>query len=260
MNFTIVGENISVNVPTKAALLARVAKRLAQKQGFALATINLDHLVKLRTSQTFRAAYVAQDFVVADGHPIVWMSRLAGRPVELMPGSDIIVPLAKLAARQGVSVALVGSRSETLEAAKSYLEREIRDLKVVLTLAPPMGFDASSEDANKLLAKVAASGAGLCFVAMGAPKQEVLAAAGRRVAPNVGFASIGAGLDFFAGAQSRAPNWVRAYALEWLWRALSDPRRLGLRYLKCLGVLPGQLLRAALQRLRDVAHHRQVPH
>lgn len=260
MSFMILGEDISVNVPTKAALLARVAKRLAQKQGFALATINLDHLVKLRTSQAFREAYSAQDFVVADGNPIVWMSRIAGRPVELMPGSDMIMPLAQVAARQGVSVALVGSRDKTLEAAKSYLEREIRGLKVVLTIAPPMGFNPNSGEADLLLAQVAASGAGLCFVAMGAPKQEILSAAGRRVAPNVGFASIGAGLDFFAGTQSRAPEWVQSYALEWLWRALGDPKRLGLRYLRCLAILPRQMALAALQRLRDSPHHRHVPY
>ncbi len=258
MEFRIVGGKIAVNVPTRAALLARVAKRLARRQGFALATINLDHLVKLRTSQPFRAAYAEQDFVVADGHPIVWMSRLAGRPVELMPGSDIIVPLAQLAARQGVSVALVGSREETLAAAKTYLEREISGLKIVLTLAPPMGFDTASSEAEDLLEQVAVSGAGLCFVAMGAPRQEVLAAAGRRIAPQVGFAGIGAGLDFFAGTQRRAPTWVRAYALEWLWRVLSDPRRLGLRYLRCLAILPGQLMRAALHRLRG--GHQQLRH
>ncbi|MBU2959502.1 WecB/TagA/CpsF family glycosyltransferase [Citreicella sp. C3M06] len=260
MYFGIVGEKIAVNMPTKAALLTCVAERLARKEGFALATVNLDHLVKLRTSQQFRAAYCAQDFVVADGHPIVWISRLAGQPVELMPGSDLILPLAQVAATQGVSIALIGSRPDALAGAKSYLEGEVPGLDVVLSIAPPMGFVPDSPEADALLAEVAASGAGLCFVAMGAPKQEILSAAGRRVAPNVGFASIGAGLDFFAGTQHRAPEWVRDFALEWLWRAVGNPRRLGMRYLRCIGILPGQLLNAVQQRLRSGDHTRHVHH
>ena len=60
MDFRISGERISVNVPTWAVLQARVAERLAQRQGFALATLNLDHLVKLRASPHFRSAYASQ--------------------------------------------------------------------------------------------------------------------------------------------------------------------------------------------------------
>ena len=251
MDFSVSGQKVSVNVATWAALQARVTERLAQRQGFALATLNLDHLVKLRGVPRFRAAYAAQDLVTADGNPIVWMSRLAGRPVELIPGSDAILPLARIAARLGVGVALVGSTAESLSRAKSYLEREVRDLTVVCTLAPPMGFDPDSPEAQALHEQIAASGAGLCFVALGAPKQEIFAASGRRAAPAVGYVSIGAGLDFLAGMQKRAPAWARRLALEWLWRALNSPKRLGLRYLQCLAILPGQMLRAAVQRFRS---------
>jgi UDP-N-acetyl-D-mannosaminuronic acid transferase (WecB/TagA/CpsF family) len=60
----------------------------------------------------------------------------------------------------------------------------------------------------------------------------------------MGFASIGAGLDFIAGKQPRAPLWVRRLALEWLWRALSSPRRMLPRYARCVAILPG-LMREA---------------
>ncbi|WP_058247956.1 WecB/TagA/CpsF family glycosyltransferase [Tropicibacter naphthalenivorans] len=251
MQFRIKDQILKVNVPTWATLEARVRERLAQRKGFALATVNLDHLVKLRTDDAFLDAYLAQDFVVADGNPIVWMSRLAGRPVELIPGSEAILPLARIAAAQGVPVALVGSTEEVLTAATDYLETEVRDLRVACCISPPMGFDAGGKAAEDILRDVQASGARMCFVAMGAPRQEIFAALGRQIAPSVGFVSIGAGLDFFAGTQKRAPEWARKYAMEWLWRALSSPRRLGPRYLKCIAILPGQMLRAGLLRLRS---------
>lgn len=250
MKFEIQGRTIEVNVPSWAVLEARVTERLAQRKGFAIATINLDHLVKLKSSATFRSAYAAQDFVTADGNPIVWMSRLAGRPVSLIPGSEAILPLAKIAAKQGVGIALIGSTDAVLKAATAYLEREVRDIEVVCCIAPPMGFDAKSPQAKDILDRVTDSGARLCFVAMGAPRQEEFAALGRKIAPNVGFVSIGAGLDFFAGTQKRAPDWARKLQMEWLWRMMSDPRRLGLRYFKCMLIMPGHLARALWLRLR----------
>ncbi|WP_226624028.1 WecB/TagA/CpsF family glycosyltransferase [Alloyangia pacifica] len=248
MEFRVGGQRVAISVPNWAALQARVTERLAQRQGFALATMNLDHLVKLRRSATFRAAYAAQDFVVADGNPIVWLSRLAGRPVELIPGSDAILPLARIAAKQGIGVALVGSTPAALSRARSYLEREVRDLTVVALVSPPMGFDPEAPEARAVFDEIAESGAGLCFVALGAPKQEIFGAVGRKLLPHVGFAGIGAGLDFFAGAQQRAPEWTRKLAMEWLWRAVNNPRRLGLRYLRCLLILPAQSVRALLLR------------
>ena len=211
------------------------------RQGFALATINLDHLVKLQTSAPFRAAYAAQDMIVADGNPIVWLSRLARRPVSLVPGSDMLMPLARAAAEAGVSVALVGSTDDTLESAANRLMTDIPGLFVAMRHAPAMGFDPNGPEAASILRELSARNVGLCFVALGAPKQEAFAAFGRQIAPQVGFASIGAGVDFIAGTQTRAPAWIRALAMEWLWRALSNPRRLIPRYAACAAILPGQV-------------------
>jgi exopolysaccharide biosynthesis WecB/TagA/CpsF family protein len=110
--------------------------------------------------------------------------------------------------------------------------------------APPMRFDPENDAAGAILQDLKAQDIGLCFLALGAPKQEAFAARGRRDAPGVGFASIGAGLDFLSGRQNRAPLWVRKLGMEWLWRALSSPMRLGPRYAKCIAILPGQALKA----------------
>lgn len=231
-------------MPESISLLAEVRRRFRQHEGFALATINLDHLVKLRRDPGFAAAYAAQDLVCADGNPIVWLSRLARRPVSLVPGSDMILPLVQLAAREGVSVALMGSTDEALAAAAKALRDHVPELNIAATIAPPMGFDPAGDEARAILGALAASGAGLTLVALGAPKQEVFAALGRQVMPRMGFASIGAGLDFIAGRQTRAPEWVRAIAMEWLWRMLSNPKRLAQRYGECAMILPDEARRA----------------
>jgi len=250
VKFGKIGRQVAVNVASRAALFQSLSARLAAREGFALATLNLDHLVKLRCEDAFLAAYRRQDLVVADGRPLVWLARLAGVRIELLPGSDLVLPLCTLAAEAGHPVALVGSSPAALEGAARALRAALPDLEIALTEAPPMGFDPESAAAADLLARLERSGAGLCLLALGAPKQEILAARGRALAPGVGFAGIGAGLDFLAGQQRRAPRLVRRLALEWLWRALSQPRRLGPRYLRCLMILPGLVAGALHERRR----------
>ena len=242
---------IAITIPNRTALLCEVRARFASRQGFALATINLDHLVKLRRSETFLRAYGAQDMVVADGNPVVWLARLAGHRVDLMPGSELVRPLALEAASAGVKVALIGSTDRALAEAAALLTAELPGLDVALCIAPPMGFDPSGEAAAQLLRQVAAQGIGLCFLALGAPKQEAMAALGRQLAPGTGFVSVGAGLDFIAGTQTRAPWVFRRTAMEWLWRALTSPRRLVPRYVACAAILPGQTLAALRLRWAD---------
>ncbi|MEL0435756.1 WecB/TagA/CpsF family glycosyltransferase [Phycobacter sp. K97] len=244
MYFEFGDKRISVNIVDRPQLEHEVLVRLKEVSGFALATINLDHLVKLEQDADFLAAYAAHDLVVADGHPVVWLSRVAGRPVQLMPGSDMVVPLCRLAVQAGVSVALVGSTREALSDARQTLLAEVPGLDVTWCHAPSGVFDPDSEEAAEILSALNRKKVGLCFLALGAPKQERLAARGRGLAPGVGFASVGAGLDFLGGHQRRAPAWVRRLALEWLWRALSSPSRMIPRYLKCLAILPKHTLMA----------------
>ena len=121
-------------------------------------------------------------------------------------------------------------------------------LNVVLTLAPPMGFDPDSDAAGEAIETIRQSGARLVYLALGAPKQERFAARAQAALPEAGFLSIGASLDFIVGTQVRAPAWVRRLALEWVWRLLSNPKRLAGRYVSCFAILPGLVLRALSSR------------
>ena len=250
MKFGTASHQVEVNVPTRAALFEKVRESLEAKNGFGLATLNLDHLTKLPNVPAFVDAYHAQELVVADGRPIVWLSRLAGKPVELLPGSEMIAPLSALCVEMGLPIALVGSEDKVLKAAAQVLIEKAPGLNVIYTHAPPFGFEPGSEEAAKILKEVAESGAAMCFIALGAPKQEIFAARGRELAPKVGFASIGAGLDFFAGHQKRAPAVMRMIAMEWLWRAWQDPGRMVPRYIRCFRILP-KLIKEAIKQRRE---------
>lgn len=245
-------EKVQITSPDRDGLFDDLRQRMAAGRGFTLATLNLDHIVKLRQMPAFRKAYLGHTHVTADGHPIVWLSWLAGERISLIPGSELIVPVAEIAASERVPVALIGSTEATLTLAAERLKEQIPGLEVALTLAPPMGFDPTGPVADMTIASIRESGAGLCFLALGAPKQEELAAHAHAILPQVGFLSIGAGLDFIAGSQKRAPLILRKLAAEWVWRMASNPRRLSLRYAACLGVLPKLTLDALRARRQKV--------
>ena len=242
------GNAVRINCPDSASLLSQVRTRLSRGQGFALATINVDHLQRLAEDAAFRRAYAAQDLVCADGNPIVWLSRLAGSPVQLAPGSDLVLPLAAEAAGLGLPVALIGSSDESLALAARAMQDRVPGLTVALTHAPGFPFDPDGEEGAQIIDRIRASGARLCFLALGAPRQERFAIRARDALGTAGFASIGAGLDFLSGHQKRAPRLVRQARMEWLWRALSNPRRLALRYAKGFTILPGHAVAALRQR------------
>lgn len=244
---------VDVNVPSQIALLGEVRRKMREGQAFSVATLNLDHTVKLKECDVFRDAYARQDFVVADGHPIVWLSRLAHKPVSLVAGSDLIEPMARLAAQERIPVALFGTTEETLLRAADALRSMDIDLDIVATLAPGLNFDPDGEEAGRMIEALRTSGARLTFLALGAPRQEVFAIRCRDSIPGMGLVSIGAGLDFLASSQLRAPVWMRRMALEWLWRIMSDPRRLALRYVRCALALPGLTLGVLTDRRTAVA-------
>lgn len=248
MNWTKPGlqkSQVAVTVPNQAVLLADLRARLEAGQGFSVATLNLDHVVKLARDPAFRQAYAAQSHVTADGNPIVWLARLAGQAdVELVTGSDLVGPMAALAAEIGTPVALIGATDDALRVAAEAMAARYPGLSIVLTLAPPMGFDPDGAAAGAAIETLRRSGARLVFLALGAPKQERFAARALAALPETGFLSIGASLDFIAGTQTRAPAWVRRLALEWVWRLLNNPKRLAGRYAACFAILPGLVLRA----------------
>ena len=240
---------VSVNVASMRDLESELRNCFKAQKGFSLATLNLDHVTKLRRLPAFAEAYGRHSYVTADGNPIVWISRLAGDNISLLPGSDLIKPIAKIAAECDTPIALLGSSEETLINAAKALTDTTANLAVTAQIAPPMGFDPTGPQAAEYVEMLAASGARLCFVALGAPKQEIFATFASERLPQMGFVSIGAGLDFISGHQNRAPKWVRKIAAEWLWRLVQNPGRMASRYGACFAILPGLVICALKTRL-----------
>jgi exopolysaccharide biosynthesis WecB/TagA/CpsF family protein len=229
-----------VNAPSQAVTVQVVTERLRMGLGFTLFTLNLDHLVKRRMDRRFRRAYERADIVTADGQPVVTLARREGVKLERTTGADLVLPLCAAAEAEGAPIYLFGASEASLAGACNELQRRFPKLDIRGCESPAMGFDPTGESARAAGERIAASGARLCFVALGAPKQELFAAQLAARHDGVGLVCIGAALDFISGHQHRAPTFFQRTGLEWAYRLATNPARLGRRYALC-AVLYAQL-------------------
>ena len=246
-----------INLPDQKTAVDTIVSAAHRGGGFSGFTLNLDHLVKLRTSADFRRAYRPATFVTADGDPVARLARRQNPEIARTTGADLVLPLAQACAEERLPVFLFGTTPGVLASAGQRLLQLAGDqLDVVGSLSPPLDFDPQGETADAAIARIQASGARLCLVALGAPKQEIFAARAVAAGANVGFVCIGAGLDFLAGEQVRAPALFQKAGIEWLWRLGSNPRRLAVRYAQCALLLARLTF---IEPLTGTAGGRRVP-
>ena len=240
-------DGIAINVPSLPDAVSSIVSAAQHGDNFSVCTLNLDHVVQLQQHANFRAAYRRARFVTADGFPIVVLSRLMGTRIERTTGADLVEPICAEGRKKGLSVFLLGSNDRTLQVTAHRLSEQFKGLQIAGRFAPGPGFDPYSSEADIAIERIRDSGARLCFVALGAPRQELFAARCLDELNGTGMLCIGAALDFIAGTQNRAPSMARKTGLEWAWRMLREPRRLGPRYVKCMTAVPRLVARTIPQ-------------
>ena len=201
---------------------------LSARGGGAVFTPNVDHIVNVDANPRLRAAYDAADIAIADGQWVVWASKLLGTPLPAkISGSDLVLPLARMAAGRKRSLYLLGGAPGAAAEAAARLQRET-SVRIAGFESPRI--DLSAPD-DSLAERIAATRADFVLVALGCPKQELWIQRYReRLRPAV-LLGVGGTLEFVAGMMPRAPAWMSRAGLEWLFRLALEPRRLARRYL-----------------------------
>jgi 1,2-diacylglycerol 3-beta-glucosyltransferase len=212
--------------------LTRLGSALRERRQTQVATVNVDFLVGAQRSAELREVLADSEINVADGAPVVWLSRLLGRPVpERVAGTDLVPRIAAEAALGGYSVFLLGGEGGVAALAGRRLARENPGLRVVGWLEPPRA-PLEELSSRGILAAVNQAQPDVLLVAFGNPKQELWIAQNRHLLPGVSvLIGVGCVFDLLAGRAQRAPRWMQRSGLEWLHRLAGEPRRLARRYL-----------------------------
>ncbi|MFW7349230.1 MAG: WecB/TagA/CpsF family glycosyltransferase [Pigmentiphaga sp.] len=195
-------------------------------------TPNVDHIVRLDTHPEWRSFYAQANYLFADGMPVIWASRLLGKPLpERVTGADLFVALCHRAvARQWQVVVLGGMPGE--EQKLENLFAQVYPGLLVRVMCPSMQFQPDGQEGQEAADRIRAMAPDLVFVCLGLPKQERWIIRHAPGFPHGVTLGVGASMEFALGLKKRAPIPIQRLGFEWLWRLLSDPKRLWRRYLK----------------------------
>lgn len=189
--------------------------------------VNVDKLVKASRDPELRRIINACALVNVDGMPVVWASRLLGKPLkERVAGVDLFEALMRRAGDRGWRVFLLGAREEVVRAVCDTYQRKYP----LLAIAGYRNGYWSAQEEAAVVEQVRASRADLLFVAIGSPQKEQFL--GRhQAAMRIPFAmGVGGSFDVAIGRVKRAPRWMQQAGLEWFYRFLQEPRRMFRRY------------------------------
>lgn len=189
--------------------------------------VNVDKLVKAQKDPELRQIINDCALINADGMPVVWASRLLGRPLkERVAGVDLFEALMARSADKGWRVFLLGAKEDIVS--------RVRDLYAAkypnLVFAGYRNGYWKPEEEGAIVQQIADARADLLFVAISSPKKEQFLGA-YQATMKIPFAmGVGGTFDVAAGKVKRAPVWMQKTGLEWFYRFLQEPRRMFRRY------------------------------
>ena len=186
--------------------------------------------------------------VTPDGMPLVWSMRLLGvKEQSRVYGPDLMLAWCDRAAKLGMPIYLYGGTETMLVKLQQNLEQQFPGLKIAGSYSPPFR-PLTPEEEQADLDRIHKSGAKVVFVALGCPKQEYWMARQETKLQAVAI-GVGAAFSFHSGEVSQAPRWMMRLGLEWLYRLVTEPKRLWRRYLVNN---PAFLVLFALQLLKKI--------
>jgi N-acetylglucosaminyldiphosphoundecaprenol N-acetyl-beta-D-mannosaminyltransferase len=205
------------------AAVAEMAQAVAEERPTYASTCPVYTLMQGHERPAVRAALNGADWVTPDGMPVVWALRLLGaRTVGRVYGPDLMLALSALSAQRGYSQYYLGGQPGVAADLAQELQRKFPGLAVAGLCSPPFSeLTAAAEDS--LLEIV--------WVGLGSPKQDLWMARFRPRLRAPLLVGVGAAFDFFTGRQRQAPRWMQRSGMEWLFRFVSQPKRLWRRYL-----------------------------
>jgi N-acetylglucosaminyldiphosphoundecaprenol N-acetyl-beta-D-mannosaminyltransferase len=217
---------------TEAQTVERILAASLSGQGGWVATPNVDICRHTRRSPALRRLVGTASLIVPDGMPLVWAARLRGHPLpERVAGGSLIFSLSEAAARHGRSIYLLGGAAGVPERAGQELRGRYPGLQLAGADSPPLGFDQDPRAVEAVRDRLTAAAPDIVYVGLGFPKQEQLIARLAPSSPRAWFIGCGAAIPYAAKTLPRPPRWMRRTGLAWLFRLLSEPRRLFRRYL-----------------------------
>ncbi len=222
---------IGVNAIDYEAAVAKIIAAGRARQSMSVTALAVHGVMTGVSDKDHKYRLNQFDLVCPDGQPVRWaLDRLhAAGLKDRVYGPELTLRLCEAAAKEeDVPVYLFGATQEMLDQFASRLCEKYPGLRIAGKKASRFR-TLSVEERDELAVEINASGAGMCFVGLGCPRQEVFAYE-MRDRLHMPLIAVGAAVAFHAGMLEQAPPWMQRNGLEWAFRLSREPGRLWKRY------------------------------
>ena len=204
--------------------LQKIEKFIQSRETNHIITLNAEIIYRAQNDSKLKEIINDADLVTPDGSGVVWASKHLNAPVpERVTGIDLTLKLAELASKKGWTFYFYGGAPSVAEAAAQSLQQKYKELKVVGTCH---GYITEAEKQN-LLEDIKEKQPDILLVALGAPRQEFWIKDHQKIIQVPVCIGVGGSLDVIAGKVKRAPVYIQKAGLEWLYRLIKEPHRIG---------------------------------
>ena len=207
---------------TMAEAMEKARQILRGEETVYVVTPNSEIVYEAMKDETLLTLLNNAALVLPDGAGVVLGSKILGTPLkEKVAGVEFADHLMDVMIEEGKKLYLLGSKPGIAETAAEKMLQKHPGL-CICGMA-----DGYFKDEAEVIAKVNGAGADVLFVCLGAPKQEKFMEAHKAELNVKMMCGLGGSLDSFAGTVKRAPRWMIKLSLEWLYRLLKEPKRIG---------------------------------
>jgi len=200
-----------------------------QRLSRVVCVANVHMLMEARWNPAFARVLCGADMLTPDGMPLVWTLNLLRKSThDRVAGMYILREVCKRASATGMGVYFLGTDAPTLAKIRQRLNQEFPNL-VIAGMEPLPFRPLTPEEDQQVVQAINDSQAGVVFIALGCPKQEIWMHQHKHKI-QAAMVGIGGVFPIYAGIKKHAPSWVQDSGLEWLYRLIQEPGRLWKRY------------------------------
>ena len=214
-----------IDIVNKEEALRRSKMALVNSRQFKIITLNSEMVISAEKNIEFQAAINNASLIIPDGTGITWALKLLDntkfQEIERVPGIELAEQILESANELDKKVAVFGGKKESLEKAIVKIREKYPNIQIVKAID---GYQGKERD-KEIALEIASLNPDVVLIALGSPAQEIWMNKFSSLFPESIMIGIGGSLDVWSGKKKRAPQWMRNYNLEWLYRVISEPRR-----------------------------------
>ena len=224
--------NLEMSTLDLKETVKEILRWLRIKKGGSIYCCTLNEITMANEDERFKKVLMKADLLTLDGMPFVYLARLKGIKASRVYGPDLLKLFLAINEKKKIKCLFVGDEKNR-NYFKNYGEYFTAPYKNIY----------NNDDYKKIVEVVLKSKAQVVWIALGGRKQIEISDKLKKEIPNKVYITVGAAFDFLSGEKKQAPLWMQKSGFEWLFRLMSEPRRLGKRYLKIILHLPRNIWR-----------------